>query len=285
MNVNEDNADEYEWHAVRNLQFDDTNDLCAIVVQSDSGRVIAMCNDTDAERPPNPVWADSEVTFLNVDGVIRRTWRLMGRDNYWVFAEFDTDENEWRYEHNGTYGPDPFDDMDFDSDSTVGAAGGGDAEQVVTPEDLLRELDEQFGPVQPLGTLSDLLRENEERRGRIRDRAAELPSGSSSPARRVRPRVRAPTPADLSTYREQQEVLAGAATKISTDVECSLCFDPLNINNMFVVPGCGHRFHLTCLRTWRMQCLSRRSQFNCPTCRVRITMELPEALYMCSIKL
>lgn len=270
MNVNEDNADEYDWHFVRNLRFDVSNRLCEIVVQSDSGELLAMCNDTDAERPPNPVWANSEVTFRNVDGVIRRTWRLMGRDNYWVFAEFSAEENDWVYEHNGTYGGDPFDDMDFDSDSTVGAAGAGDAEQVVTPADLLREL----GPVQPLGTLTDLLREDDERRGRIR-------------ARRVRPRLRVPTPTpeDLSTYRARQEVLAGAATKISTDVECSLCLEPLNINNMMVVPECGHRFHLTCLRTWRMQCSRNHLPFNCPTCRVRTTMQLPEALYMCKVKL
>ena len=278
MEITADNADDYDWHFVRDLQFDDSNRLCNIVVLSDSGELLAMCNDTDAERPPNPVWVDSEVTFRNVDGVIRRTWRLMGRDNHWVFAEYSAEENDWVYEHNGVYGGDPFDDMDFaeSEDSADDASENG-----VTGDDILREMYEQIGqPVQPLGTLRDLLREDDERRGRVRNR-----DENGAAARQVRQRVRPPTRTELSAYREQQEVIAGAATKISTEVNCSLCLEPLNINNMIVVPGCGHRFHLTCLRTWRMQCLAEEKPFRCPSCRVSIFMELPEALYMCSIKL
>lgn len=46
--------------------------------------------------------------------------------------------------------------------------------------------------------------------------------------------------------------------------ECSICMEALDGQHILVVQllGCGHMFHLPCIRTW-----NQRYQQNCPLCR------------------
>ena len=51
-------------------------------------------------------------------------------------------------------------------------------------------------------------------------------------------------------------------TELSDDNICSICLNDLNIEQIYTLPECNHKFHTKCIFTW----FDKNN--NCPLCRV-----------------